>query len=942
MQTVHFKKDFLPGSVIVLKTSATLQAQQASDILRTRFNLPTVETLFESWKLADSLITNKTMLRQTQASPKLFKYPQDRVKSFQSLVFDEYISKALRVSSPSPLSRSLPSSQSSSPSPSPTSQLLQIPKSNVAEAKNANQNNNNMSNNNSNSNNNHTILSPVPTQASLRNPIAPIILGSHTHLVELEQAPQQVSASFLLGEDRELMELFKPLTLLDLNYILFRCNEEELNDTHGQSSVYVLDNYGPLLYAGLHGIFPVLCLVRNNNDLGHSICDNLRRGNWLMDYCTDRLARPHLTPAVHGVGKWLKTKFDLVKALPRHLIPTYFDVVISWLHSKLIHHSWNLMSEFVSKGSVLTRTLALGSIQMFGALQNTPLLAQYPGLLPHARPGSLAAGLPHFASGYMRCWGRDTFISLRGLLLVTGRFQEAREIILSYATTLRHGIIPNLLNGGFGARYNARDATWWFLQAVQDYCCMAPEGTGILSAKVVRLFPNDSQEKCAEYHETIKKEASSGSTAATTTAAATKNNIALGVLETSASEGIAPSTVVMTLEDVIQEILQKHAAGIRYREWNEGKAIDEKMTYEGFEVTVRLDRQTGFIFGGNTRNCGTWMDKMGESYQAGNYGVPATPRDGADIEIIGLLKSTVRWLTELYKQKKYRYEGVTVSSSLSTSTSPASSASSASSSDTPSVFSYQDWNSALQRFFEPHFWIPQDPSFDSKYVIDSKVVNQRGIYKDIFGSASVYADYQLRPNQCVAMVVAPELFDPSHVLIALEQIETKLLGPLGMKTLDSSDWKYRGDYINGIDSTDYNTSRGFNYHQGPEWLWPTGYYLRAWLKFSQINKQSSAKGAEEREKSGTPDTETPHLHHHHIYSQENNYKLVGEEYNVAKSIISVLSRYRKAVFETNWWGLPELTNKNGAFCGDSCAAQAWSSACILDAIYDVDQVWRRR
>ena len=55
-------------------------------------------------------------------------------------------------------------------------------------------------------------------------------------------------------------------------------------------------------------------------------------------------------------------------------------------------------------------------------------------------------------------WGRDTFISLPGLMLVTGRFSYAKDVLQNFIRYCQFGLIPNLVGDRTGVPlYNTVD-----------------------------------------------------------------------------------------------------------------------------------------------------------------------------------------------------------------------------------------------------------------------------------------------------------------------------------------------------------------------------------------------------------------------------------------------------------------------------------------------------
>jgi glycogen debranching enzyme len=633
---------------------------------------------------------------------------------------------------------------------------------------------------------------------------------------------------------------FSTLDLVDLNFVLYRCEAEERDASDGADGVYDIPGHGKLVYAGLQGWWSILKGIIKENNLAHSLCQNLRDGQWALDYIVGRLKRLSQKPGRERLGSiasWLEERFDAIRGIPSFLLPRYFGLVLRTAYMAAWDRSLELMSVNIGEGQWFLQSLAMVSLQQTGLVKSASL---YPNkLVP-----SLAAGLPHFAVEWARCWGRDVFISLRGLYLGTGRYAEAKEHILAFASVLKHGMIPNLLSSGQAPRYNARDSIWFFLQCIQDYTRIVPNGLAILQEKVPRRF--------LPYDDTWFD-----------------------------ADDARAYSVESTLEDIIQESLQRHATGMLFREANAGPQLDSQMSDKGFDIDIKVDWATGFVLGGSQSNCGTWMDKMGESERAKSKGIPGTPRDGAAVEIIGLLYSTLVWLATLSLETKFQYSSVKKADE--------------------STISFEDWASLIKNNFERCFFVPLSPADDVEYDVNPKVLNRRGIYKDLYRSGKEYEDYQLRPNFPIAMTVAPQLFDPAHAMHALCIADSALRGPTGMATLDPADLNYRPFYHNSEDSDDFATSKGRNYHQGPEWLWPTGFFLRALLKFDLMRRKGTATNGSQN--GGTPIDSEGRIE----AFQQVTRRLIG---------------CKQMIEESPWAGLAELTQKNGEICHDSVSITA--------------------
>jgi predicted glycogen debranching enzyme len=99
---------------------------------------------------------------------------------------------------------------------------------------------------------------------------------------------------------------------------------------------------------------------------------------------------------------------------------------------------------------------------------------------------TIIAGYPWFGD-----WGRDTFVSIRGLGVAVNNLEPVRDILLEWAGTVSQGMLPNRFpDRGTEPEYNSVDASLWFIIAVRDFLEAAATWSGLIDEQTKQTLGN--------------------------------------------------------------------------------------------------------------------------------------------------------------------------------------------------------------------------------------------------------------------------------------------------------------------------------------------------------------------------------------------------------------------------------------------------------------------
>ena len=173
-----------------------------------------------------------------------------------------------------------------------------------------------------------------------------------------------------------------------------------------------------------------------------------------QDFTEDLWAPGFFKNSIEAPGKivlWANLRSNKTSGLPR------FSTDIEQLRAEIHRNQSIVIASARTKDPILGK-LSLAADQFITRRHTN-------GDSHQSQRTTVLAGFPWFAD-----WGRDAFISLPGLLFSTGRFDEARSILTTFAAAADEGMIPNRFDDRTNTAYfNSIDASLWFINAAFQY-----------------------------------------------------------------------------------------------------------------------------------------------------------------------------------------------------------------------------------------------------------------------------------------------------------------------------------------------------------------------------------------------------------------------------------------------------------------------------------------
>ena len=205
----------------------------------------------------------------------------------------------------------------------------------------------------------------------------------------------------------------------------------------------------------------------------------------------------------------------------------------------------------------------------------------------------------------------------------------------------------------------------------------------------------------------------------------------------------------------------------------------------GTKFNIRVDPIDGLLTQGEEGYQLTWMDAKIDDWVV-------TPRRGKPVEINALWYNALQLLADWLRRTG----------------------------NAPTAQRYEEHAQHAHASFNQRFWFA-----DGGYLFD--VV-------DCDGKKGTQ-DVSCRPNQIFAISLDHPVLDEERWGSVVEVVRSKLLTPLGLRSLSPEDPEYKPIYSGDL------RSRDGAYHQGTVWTWLIGPFIDAWLKVHSNDKQGARK-----------------------------------------------------------------------------------------------------